>query len=95
MSWQVREQHVDLSLGRHYVVLHEPVSGAEHHLMIYVGHDSCPTCGAVKPKTNTGDIDFKAILKQEIEALEASHAQSAAHAKLHNVPILKADGKAR
>jgi len=90
MSWQVKDQHVDLSLGRHYVVLHEPVTGAEHHVAIYVGHDSCPLCGNVQPKTNTGELDVKAILKQEMEVLEASHAQSRAHAQKHNVPILKA-----
>jgi hypothetical protein len=90
MAWQVKEQHVDLSLGRHYIVLHEPISGAEHHIAVYVGHDSCALCGHASPKTNTGDLDMKAILKKEIEALEASHAQTAAHARKHNVPILKA-----
>lgn len=91
----MKEQHVDKALGRHYIVLHEPGTGAEHHTIIYTGHDSCPTCGHVKPKTNLGEIDLKELLKSEIAALEAAHAQTHAWAQKHNVPILRADGKAR
>lgn len=89
MSWDLKAHEFDHTVQRHYAVLHDPVTGAEHHLVIYAGHDSCPTCGHVKPKTNTGQLDFKAILKEEIANLEKSHAQSVAYAKKFNVPAVK------
>jgi hypothetical protein len=95
MSWQLRDQHLDKALGQHYVTLHEPSTGAEHHLIILTGHDACPTCGHVTPKANTGELDFKALLKNELSALEQSHAQSEAYARKHSIPVLRADGSKR
>jgi hypothetical protein len=95
MSFTIHSQHVDKALGRHYVRLHDPDSGAEHHLVIYLGHDACPTCGHVKPKTNTGELDFRAILAEELKNLTVSHAQSEQYAKKHGIPILRKDGTAR
>jgi hypothetical protein len=89
MAWDLKAHEFHHSLGRHYAVLHDPTTGAEHHLVIYTGHDSCPTCGHVKPKANTGELDFKAILRDELAALEKSRAQSAAYAKKFNVPAAK------
>lgn len=89
MSWNLKEHHFDHTAQRHYAVLHDPATGAEHHLVIYTGHDSCPTCGHVQPKTNTGELDFAAILSEQIANLEQSHAQSVAYAKRHNVPVKK------
>jgi hypothetical protein len=79
MAWDLKAHEFHHSLGRHYAVLHDPTTGAEHHLVIYTGHDSCPTCGHVKPKANTGELDFKAILRDEL----------AAYAKKFNVPAAK------
>ena len=90
MSFQLKDQHVDEQLGRHYITIHDPETGAEHHLAIYTGHHSCPLCGHVKPHDNLGEIDHKAIIKEEIALLEASKAQTRAHAKKHGIPILKA-----
>ena len=95
MSWQMKDQHLDKALGRHYVTLHKPETGAEHHLIVLVGHDSCPACGHVTPKDNVGDLDFKAILKSEMAALEESHAQAHKYAAKHGVPVLRADGSKR
>jgi hypothetical protein len=95
MSFQLKHQHVDEYLGRHYIVLHDPDTGAEHHIALYTGHKTCPTCGHVKPIDNLGNIDHKALIREEIKALEASKAQTRAHAKKHGIPTLKADGKAR
>ena len=89
MSWDVKHQHFEHDIQRHYAVLHDPTTGAEHHVIIYTGHDSCPTCGHVKPKTNTGEIDLKAIIKEELANLEQSHQQSAAFVKKHNLPVAK------
>ena len=89
MAWDLKEHEFDHTVQRHYAVLHDPATGAEHHLVIYTGCDSCPACGHARPKTNTGELDFAAILKEELAALEQSHAQSVAYAKRHNVPARK------
>ena len=90
MAWQLKNHDFDHQVGRHYAVLHDPATGAEHHIVIHTGHDSCPTCGHVKPKTNTGDLDFKAILREELANLEQSRMQSAAYVHRHNIPVAKA-----
>ena len=89
MAWDLKEHHFDHTIQRHYAVLHDPATVAEHHLIIFVGHDACPTCGHVQPKTNTGELDFQAILREELAALEKSHAQSVAYAKKFRVPVLR------
>lgn len=89
MSWDLKHHHFDHTLQRHYAVLHDHETGAEHHLVIHTGHDSCPHCGHVQPKTNTGELDFKAILAEQLANLEQSHAQSVAYAKRHNIPVKK------
>lgn len=104
MSWQVAEQYVDKTTegGRHYVKLVEPITGAVHDLVIYVGHDACPTCGHVwlralddLKKMPTGHVDAKAEIKEVLAVLEQSHSRLDEHAKANNVPVLRADGKAR
>ena len=92
MSWQVKTQHVEADLGRHYAILHDPQTGAEHHLVIYVGHVSCPLCGHVKPLDAVEQIDCREIIKQEMAALEASHKQAKEHARKNNLPLVRADG---
>lgn len=87
MSWKVKEEHADLSLKRHYIVLEESLTGEQHHVAIYLGHDACPTCGHVTPKTETGEIDLKMILEEEIAGLEQSAQQTLAHAVKHRVTI--------
>jgi hypothetical protein len=85
MSWEKKSEHVDMALKRHYVVLEESQTGAQHHVSIYLGHDSCPLCGHVKPKTETGEIDPHAIIRQEIAELEGSAAHTHAYARRHGV----------
>jgi hypothetical protein len=86
MSYQVKTHHVELNEGRHYIVLHDPETGAEHHTVIYLGHDVCPTCGHVQPKDN-GKLDLKAIIQEEIANLEKSKQQVRGWARAHNVPV--------
>lgn len=95
MSFQLKEQSVDLGIGCHDIILHDPDTGAEHHIKIFTGHHSCPLCGHVKPIDNLGKIDHKALMKEEISSLEAAKQQTREHAKKHSIPILRADGKAR
>ena len=91
----MKEQHIDRGLGRHYIILHDPETGAEHHIPLDTSHRPCPCCGHVWPIDNLGQIDLKALLKEEIGNLEKGKAQTDEWGKKHNVPILKADGKAR
>jgi hypothetical protein len=90
MGWQLKEHSLDYQSGRHYAILHDPQTKAEHHLIIYLSHDSCPVCGHVQPKTNTGELDFQTILKEELANLEKAHAQSVAYAKKFRIPAKKA-----
>ena len=39
MSWKVKEEHADLSLKRHYIVLEESLTGEQHHVAIYFNSD--------------------------------------------------------
>lgn len=92
MAWQKKNtpQHkefLDLRTGFHIVPLHEPDTGAEHMLQIQTGHDSCPHCGGVKPKTNLGEIDAKKIIADHIDALNLSHSNQRAYARRHGVPV--------
>jgi hypothetical protein len=89
MSWQLKQHDFDHTVQRHYAVLHDPATGAEHHLVIFTGHNSCPTCGHVKPIDAVGALDFKAILKEELANLEKSRAQSREYANKFNIPAAK------
>lgn len=87
MSWELKSQHVDKQLGMHILHLEEAWSKARHIIQILIGMDSCPLCGHVQPKTNTGEIDVPAILARELSALERVHQIIDAHAKRWNVRI--------
>jgi len=93
MAWELKQHDFDHTVGRHYAILHDPATGAEHHLVIFTSHSSCPTCGHVKRNDATGALDFKAILKEELANLEKSHAQSTAYARKFNIPAAKVDKK--
>lgn len=94
MSWQVRSQHVDIELGHHILVFHNPESGAVHVSQVVVGAAGCPLCGHVYLASADG-LDMKAIIAQELELLEKGHQQAVEHAKRHRVPFTRGDGKIR
>jgi hypothetical protein len=87
MSWQVVTQHVDKQLGMHIIHLRDAWSKAHHIVQILIGHDSCPLCGHVKPKTNTGELDPRKIVAQEVAALEKVHSNIDSYSKRHGVPV--------
>lgn len=90
MAWQKKGQDfVDPRTGYHVIPLIEAESGAEHKLQITVGHDSCPHCGTVSPKTNLGEIDTQAIIAGEIASLNMSHGLIQEYAKKHRVAVRK------
>jgi len=93
MSWRKAEEFLDKKTGEHCIRLHEPDTDAEHHVVIHVGHDACPHCGHVRPKNNLDELDPKALIADELDALEQSHAQAHSYAQKHSVPVLHSSGK--
>jgi hypothetical protein len=73
MSWQIKDEWIDLGLGRHTVVFHNPEAmvfdaklgkevPAEHHLIHHFKRDACPTCGHVQHRN---DADGKPMSHSE------------------------------
>lgn len=89
MAWEkVREEIIEAE-GIHLVVLRESTSKAEHHLMIHLGHDACPTCGHVKAKENLDEIDPRALIAAEIAALNESTERMRTYARTHKISSKK------
>ena len=95
MSWQKKSEHLDKRTGIHHVILHEPESGAEHHVQILVGHGVCHSCGAVHQVAKDGQLDIRARIDSILANLQASHDAMEEHAVKHQVPVLTADGSMR
>lgn len=87
--WIVTDQVVDHQLGMHIVHLEDSLTKAQHKLQICIGADSCPHCGHVVPKTNTGELDPRALIAAETAALEQVHADINRYAKTHKVRARK------
>jgi hypothetical protein len=87
MSWDVVSQHIDKQLGHHIIHLQDAWSKSRHIIQIMIGKDHCPLCGHVHPKTNTGELDVRAIIARNVEALETVHANIDAHAKKWGVAV--------
>jgi hypothetical protein len=83
--FSIHEQYLDTESGFHVIELRD---GKKKHLVqIAVGHDSCPACGAVHPKTNLGELDPKAAVAQINAALDESHGNMLAYAKKHGLTV--------
>lgn len=91
----MKEQWLDKRQGKHYVVLHEPESGSEHHVMFLIGPESCPHCGHVHNVHDPLALGPKERVDQEIQKLQDSHDRMEGYARQHNIPILVAEGKPR
>jgi hypothetical protein len=87
MSWKRVREFVDHQTGMHVMHLENPVTKATHKLQIWIGMDSCPGCGHVMPKTNTGEIDPRAHEAAELAALDQVHDNIDAYARKHRVPV--------
>lgn len=94
-KWGLLEHFLDKRLGFYIAKLSEPESESEHRLQIATGFDACPHCGHVRPKTNLGLIDGRAILAQELASLQQSHDDQDKWAAAMNVPVRKKGRKIR
>jgi hypothetical protein len=84
--WKRTKQYIDYATGHHVFWFEEALSGASHRLQIIIGHESCPLCGHVWPRTNTNQLDPQAFEAAELAALAQSHANMDAYAKKNGVP---------
>lgn len=94
MSWEIKDEWIDLALARHYVIFHNPdvlVPHAktgkpvplEYHLINYMKLNSCPTCGRLKAGEQAEPVDFQAVKKHLHAALNAHHNQLMQHREKH------------
>lgn len=79
-------QYLDLGSGFHIVELLDE-QGNKHLVQIAVGHEACPACGGVYPKTNVGEIDPKAAVANITAELEQSRQSLLQYAKKHGVQV--------
>jgi hypothetical protein len=86
MAYSLHQQYLDLASGFHVIELRDE-RGNRHLVQISVGHDSCPACGAVHPKTNLGELDPKAAIAQINEALNTSQNNLMAYAAKHGLKV--------
>jgi len=84
--YQLYQQFLDTASGFHVIELRDE-RGNKHLVQIAVGHDACPACGAVHPKTNIGELDPKAAVAQVIAELDYSQQNALAYAKKHGLQI--------
>lgn len=80
----LHEQYIDAASGFHVVVLRD--GKKEHILQIGIGHDSCPACGVVHPKSLDG-VDPKQAVTSAISALDAQQAEMLEYAQKHGVKV--------
>lgn len=86
MAYQLHQQYLDTASGFHVIELRDE-RGNRHILQIGVGHDSCPACGAVHPKTNLGELDPTAAIVAHNESLNSSLENMLAYAKAHGLTV--------
>jgi glutaredoxin len=71
MSWNVKDEFLDLARGRHVVIFHNSDTKAEHHLIHEFNLSACPHCGDVKQAA--APIDFAKLKAETHEKLSAHH----------------------
>lgn len=81
----LHEQYLDLASGFHVIELRD--GKTQHLIQIAIGHDACPACGAVHPKTNLGELDPKVLVAEVNEQLNKSQAGMIAYARKHGIPL--------
>lgn len=87
--FQTHSQYIDVESGFHVIELRDDL-GTKHVLQIAIGHEACPACGGVYPKTNTNEIDPKAAAANAAAALNRSRENLLAYAEKHGVRVKKA-----
>lgn len=84
--YNLHEQYLDLASGFHVIELRNQY-GHRHLVQIQLGHDACPACGAVHPKSNLDTLDPVAAVAEVREALNTSQRQLLAYAAKHQLAM--------
>lgn len=78
MSWQIKDEWIDLARARHVVVFHNPDLGpdAEPHLLIHEFNvKACAHCGHAKVDAQGEPLDFQQLKAETHAALNAHHSK--------------------
>jgi hypothetical protein len=84
--FQTHAQYIDPESGFHVIELRDEL-GTRHLIQIAIGHEACPACGSVYPKTNTGEIDPRAAAAEITAALNLSRKNLLAYAEKHGLKV--------
>jgi hypothetical protein len=84
--FQTHAEYIDPESGFHVIELRDE-HGARHLVQIAIGHEACPACGSVYPKTNTEEIDPKAAAANVAASLNLSQRNLLAYAAKHGVKV--------
>ena len=82
MSWQIKDQWIDLAQAKHTVVFHNPDTGAEHHLINSMAVPACPHCGAPQ-FSESNPVDFMKHQADTLQALNQHHQRLLAYREKH------------
>ncbi len=86
LMFSLHQQYLDLASGFHVIDLRDE-RGNRHLVQLTVGHDTCPSCGAVQPKDSLNTVDPAAVIRQVMETLNASQQQILAYASKHGLKV--------
>ena len=82
--FQKTAEHFDSHTLEHVITLSNE-DGLEHQLVLRVGHNSCPHCGAMHPVDPEGEIDPKAATEEALEELNRHHERVQHYVRRHNL----------
>jgi len=83
MTWQIKDEFIDLCRARHTVIFHNPDTGAEHHLVHEFKLASCPHCGTLKANAAGIVIDMETKKAETLTALHAHHNEVMQYREKH------------
>ena len=84
--YSLHQQYLDLGSGFHVIELRDE-RGNRHLVQLAIGHDACPACGAVYPKSNLDGLDPAAAVHQVAESLNTSQQQMLTYAGKHGLTV--------
>ena len=84
--YSLHQQYLDTASGFHVIELRDE-RGNRHLVQLAVGHEACPACGTVLPKSNLETLDPAAAIAQVQEALNTSQQQMLSYARKHGLTV--------
>jgi hypothetical protein len=84
--YSLHQQYLDLASGFHVIELRDE-RGNRHVLQLAVGHDSCPSCGAVRPKNDLDILDPAPSIRQALEELNTSQQHALMYAARYGLKV--------